>query len=196
MDMQIFQVESAKSLPQKGDVLISSPFLNDHCFTRSVVLLVEHTSEGSMGIIMNKDFSTQMSLNELVPELEFAPHIPLYKGGPVSRDTVFFLHTLKELSGSFPLGNGLYLNGDFEEVKRLILERHIDVTTFRFFSGYAGWDSGQLEKEIEENAWVVGSSQRENLLNNSVQQLWKKLLVGMGGRCTIWAKYPLYPSLN
>lgn len=196
MDMQIFQVESTKLLPQKGDVLISSPFLSDHCFTRSVVLMVEHNNEGSMGIIMNKDFSTQMSLNELVPELEFAPYIPLYKGGPVSRDTVFFLHTLKELSGSFSLGNGLYLNGDFEEVKRLILEGLIDVKTFRFFSGYAGWECGQLEKEIEENAWVVGDSLTESLLHESVQRLWKSLLVGMGGKCTIWAKYPLYPSLN
>ncbi|MGL4519697.1 MAG: YqgE/AlgH family protein [Phocaeicola sp.] len=196
MDMRIFQVESAKPLPQKGDILISSPFLADHCFTRSVVLMVEHNGEGSMGIIMNKDFTTQMSLNELVPELEFAPHIPLYKGGPMSRDTVFFLHTLRELPGSFALGHGLYLNGDFEEVKRLILADNIDLTTFRFFSGYAGWDSGQLEKEIEESTWLVGTSKCESLLHDSVQQLWKELLVGMGGKYTIWAKYPLYPSLN
>ncbi|MGL4851530.1 MAG: YqgE/AlgH family protein [Phocaeicola sp.] len=194
--MQIFQIKSTNFLPKKGDVLISSPFLTDDCFTRSVVLLVEHNSEGSMGIIMNKDFSTQMSLNELVPELEFAPHIPLYKGGPVSRDTVFFLHTLKNLPGAFSLGNGLYLNGDFDEVKRLIIQREVEESAFRFFSGYAGWEYGQLEKEIEENTWVVGISRNDLLLNYSVQRLWKSLLAGMGGKYTIWAKYPLYPSLN
>lgn len=196
MDMQIFQVESIKSLPQRGDVLISSPFLNDHCFTRSVVLMIEHNSEGSMGIIINKDFNEQMSLNDLVPELELAPNIPLYKGGPISRDTVFFLHALKELPGSFPLGNGLYLNGDFEEVKRMILQGSVSVNSFRFFSGYAGWKNGQLEKEIEESAWVVGTTQKDYLLNESIQLLWQSLLIQMGGKCSIWAKYPLYPSLN
>ncbi|MGL5272494.1 MAG: YqgE/AlgH family protein [Phocaeicola sp.] len=196
MDMQIFQVESTKSLPKRGDILISSPFLTDHCFTRSVVLMVEHNSEGSMGIIINKDFSTQMSLNDLIPELDLAPNIPLYKGGPVSPDTVFYLHALKELPGSFPLGNGLYLNGDFEEMKRMILCGNISLDSIRFFSGYAGWEYGQLEKEIEENAWVVGTTQKDCLLNGTVQRLWKNLLNEMGGKCTIWAKYPLYPCLN
>ena len=56
MDMHVFQVESNKVLPQQGSILISSPFMNDYHFTRAVVLLIEHNDEGSMGIIMNKDF--------------------------------------------------------------------------------------------------------------------------------------------
>ena len=106
MDMHVFQVESNKVLPQQGSILISSPFMNDYHFTRAVVLLIEHNDEGSMGIIMNKDFRYHILLNDLIPELEFAQRVPVYKGGPVSRETIFFLHTLKDLEGALPLGNG------------------------------------------------------------------------------------------
>lgn len=74
-----------------------------------------------MGIVMNKDFRYHISLNQLVPNLETAPLIPVYKGGLVDRSTIFFLHTLPDLEGSFPLGNGLFLNGDFERVQQYIL---------------------------------------------------------------------------
>lgn len=104
MDMHVFQVESNKVLPQQGSILISSPFMNDYHFTRAVVLLIEHNDEGSMGIIMNKDFRYHILLNDLIPELEFAQRVPVYKGGPVSRETIFFLHTLKDLEGALPSG--------------------------------------------------------------------------------------------
>lgn len=109
MDMRIFQVKSNKALPHTGSILIASPLLYDYHFARSVVLMITHNSEGSMGIVMNKDFRYHISLNQLVPNLETAPLIPVYKGGPVDRSTIFFLHTLPDLEGSFPLGNGLFL---------------------------------------------------------------------------------------
>lgn len=149
MDMHVFQVESNKVLPQQGSILISSPFMNDYHFTRAVVLLIEHNDEGSMGIIMNKDFRYHILLNDLIPELEFAQRVPVYKGGPVSRETIFFLHTLKDLEGALPLGNGLYLNGDFNAVQQYILDGKPIEGVIRFFAGYAGWDHGQLAKEIK-----------------------------------------------
>ena len=158
MDMHVFQVESNKVLPQQGSILISSPFMNDYHFTRAVVLLIEHNDEGSMGIIMNKDFRYHILLNDLIPELEFAQRVPVYKGGPVSRETIFFLHTLKDLEGALPLGNGLYLNGDFNAVQQYILDGKPIEGVIRFFAGYAGWDHGQLAKEIKENSWLIGKA--------------------------------------
>ena len=149
MDMSIFQIESNKMKPQAGSILISAPFLRDYHFARSVVLLVEHNDEGSMGIVLNKKFNYQINLDELVPELEFMPKIPVYKGGPVSRDILFYLHTLHELEGAVSLGNGLYLNGNFDQLKQYILDGNPVEGVIRFFTGYAGWDAGQLEKEIE-----------------------------------------------
>lgn len=64
MDMRIFQVKSNKALPHTGSILIASPLLYDYHFARSVVLMVTHNSEGSMGIVMNKDFRyTYRSIN-------------------------------------------------------------------------------------------------------------------------------------
>lgn len=194
--MHLFQIESNKTIPAKGDILISSPFLNDYHFARSVVLLIEHNEEGSMGIIMNKDFHYHILLNDLIPALEFAPKIPIYKGGPMSRDTIFFLHTFKDLKGALPLGNGLYMNGDFEEVQQYILDGKPVDGVFRFFSGYAGWENKQLEKEIEENSWLVSSSNKEALLDLHFRELWHNSLSDLGGKYAIWARYPLYPSLN
>lgn len=158
MDMRIFQVKSNKALPHTGSILIASPLLYDYHFARSVVLMITHNSEGSMGIVMNKDFRYHISLNQLVPNLETAPLIPVYKGGPVDRSTIFFLHTLPDLEGSFPLGNGLFLNGDFERVQQYILAGNPIEGHIRFFAGYAGWNNTQLQKEINEDSWIIGET--------------------------------------
>lgn len=65
MDMHIFQIKSNQTLPSPGGILIASPLLNDYHFMRSVVLLITHSEEGSMGIVMNKDFRYHISLNQL-----------------------------------------------------------------------------------------------------------------------------------
>lgn len=196
MDMTVFQIESNKVLPKQGSILISAPFLRDYHFARSVVLVVEHGEEGSMGIVLNKSFHYVMTLNELVPALEFAPRIPVYKGGPVSRETLFYLHTLKDLKGALPIGNGLYLNGDFEQMQQYILEGNPTEGVVKFFCGYAGWQGDQLMKEIEENSWMVTEQASEELLQPFQRNLWRNSLTRMGGRYAIWAKYPLYPTLN
>lgn len=196
MDMHVFQIESNKVLPQKGSILMSSPFMNDYHFTRAVVLLIEHNEEGSMGIIMNKDFSYHILLNDLVPELELAQRVPVYKGGPVSRETIFFLHTLEDLEGALPLGDGLFLNGDFEAVQQYILDGKPLQGVFRFFAGYAGWENGQLMKEIKENSWLIGKAEKETLLNTHFRDLWRMSLSNMGGKYAIWARYPQHPALN
>lgn len=194
--MRVFQIESNKILPEKGDILISSPFMNDYHFTRSVVLLIERNEERSIGIIMNKDFRYHISLNDLIPDLESARRIPVYKGGPVSRNILFFLHTLGNLEGAMPLGNGLYLNGNFEEVQQYILDGKPVEGVLRFFSGYAGWGNGQLEKEIKENSWLTSQSNKNTLISMQFRDLWRTSLSALGGKYAIWARYPQYPSLN
>ena len=196
MDMSIFQIESNKATPRQGSLLVSAPFLKDYHFARSVVLVVEHNDEGSMGIVMNKNFSNLMTLNELVPELASIPPIPLYKGGPVGRDTLFYLHTFSYLKDALPLGNGLYVNGDFEQMKRYILAGGETQGMVRFFMGYAGWQRGQLTQEIEANTWMVSNDSQVNLLNMYLRDLWKESLYDMGGKYAVWSRYPKYPIMN
>lgn len=196
MDMTVFQVESNKVLPSQGGLLISAPFLRDYHFARTVVLMIEHNDEGSMGIVLNKNFSSLMTLNELVPALEPLPPIPLYKGGPVGRETLFYLHTLSYLKDALPLGNELYLNGDFNQMQQYILSGAPTQGVVRFFMGYAGWQRGQLKQEIESNTWVVSNDSKVDLLNMYLRDLWQETLCDLGGKYAIWSRYPQYPSMN
>merc|ERR1712065_46093 len=91
-------------------ILISEPFLLDYYFKRSVVLLCDHSDEGSFGVIMNKPLSVK--LNEVVKDFpDFAA--PIYLGGPVQNDSLFFLHTIGDkIEGSVEVINGLFWGGD------------------------------------------------------------------------------------
>lgn len=196
MDMTIFQIESNKIHPRKGDLLISAPFLKDFYFARSVILMIENNDEGSMGIVLNKSFSNFMTLNEVIPELASLPPIPLYKGGPVERKTLFYLHSFSELKDALPLGNGLYVNGDFEQMKRYLLCGGSTQGYIRFFMGYTGWQKGQLKQEIETNTWIINKDSRLDLLNMNLRDLWKESLCDMGGKYAVWSHYPKYPIMN
>ena len=196
MDMTIFQVESNKELPRQGGLLISAPFLRDWHFARSVVLVVDHNEEGSMGLVLNKNFNHLMTLNELVPALAALPPIPLYKGGPIGKETLFYLHTLSDLKDALPLGNGLYLNGDFDQMQQYILSGAPIQGVVRFFMGYAGWQKGQLMQEIEANTWIVNNESEVDLLNMYLRDLWRETLSDMGGKYAIWSRYPKYPIMN
>ena len=196
MDMTLFQVESNKEFPRQGSLLIAAPFLRDYQFSRTVILMVEHNEEGSMGIILNKNFSNLMTLNEVVPELASLPPIPLYKGGLVGRDTLFYLHTLSYLKDALPLGNGLYLNGDFNQMQQYILSGAPTQGVARFFMGYAGWQKGQLKQEMKQNTWIVNNESQVDLLNMYLRDLWQEALCDMGGKYMIWSRYPKYPFMN
>ena len=87
----IFKITHNDVLPAQGSILISEPFLQDAYFQRSVVLLVEHTQEGSMGFVLNK--KTELSVNTFFADLQGFPEMPIYLGGPVSANRLFFIHS-------------------------------------------------------------------------------------------------------
>lgn len=189
-----FKIESNHVLPSRGKILISEPFLRDSMFGRSVVLLVDHTKEGSMGLIMNK--LLPMKLNDVVDEFKYLEDIPLYKGGPMGTDTLFYLHTLKNVDGALALGGGMYLNGDFNEIKRYILQGNRIEGNIRFFLGYSGWQDGQLDQEIDENTWMIGKGDPTTLMIDEIKNMWKKALGNLGGKYEAWSRFPIIPSLN
>lgn len=100
----IFKIETNHVIPSRGKVLISEPFLYDEMFGRSVVLLVDHTQDGTMGLILNKPLP--LLLNEVLKEFKDVVDIPIYKGGPLSTDTLFYLHTLNDVEDSLQIGAG------------------------------------------------------------------------------------------
>lgn len=193
-DRDIFKIQSNKVLPARGKILISEPFLADTTFNRSVVLLVDHSEEGSMGIILNKRLP--IMVNEVVKEFKYLNDIPLCKGGPVGTDTLFYLHRLDDVRGAYPIGNGMFLNGDFNAIKRYVLQGNPVEGNIRFFLGYSGWDNAQLKHEIDEDTWLVGASDAESLMTVPVNEMWRHSLGSLGGKYETWSHFPRIPSLN
>ena len=159
-NINLFKIETNHVVPAQGKVLISEPFLCDHMFGRSVILLVDHTHDGTMGLVLNKPLP--LFLNDVLKDFDCPESIPIYKGGPLSTDTLFYLHTLEGITGALSIGKGFYLNGDFEAIKDYIMQGNPVKGRIRFFLGYSGWEYEQLGREIEENTWLVGKHQFAN----------------------------------
>lgn len=191
----IFKIETNHVVPSRGKVLISEPFLYDEMFGRSVILLVDHSTDGTMGLVLNKPLP--LCLNDVLKEFKDISNIPIYKGGPLSTDTLFYLHTLKDVEDSLQIGKGVYLNGDFDAIRRYILQGDDIDGKIRFFLGYSGWEHDQLCQEIEENTWLIGSTSIASLMNEKGSaELWKNVLGQLGGKYEIWSRFPQIPTLN
>jgi putative transcriptional regulator len=180
--------------PGQGKLLLSEPFQKDLYFKRTVVLLTEHNEMGTVGFILNKplDIRIHEALDDF-PEYD----CPLYFGGPVSKNQLFYIHTLGDkLEGSMEIGNGLYWGGSFDTLRLLVEQNQVSPKDLRFFAGYSGWEPQQLEKELEEKSWIVANSRLEYVMNGNSQKLWGTVLKGMGQTYAVMANFPEDPSLN
>src|SRR5215831_15923713 len=145
---------------KKGNLLIAEPsIIGDLSFNRAVILLADHSEEGSVGFILNKPL--KYTLRDLLPEIE--AKIKIYNGGPVEQDNLYFIHNIPDLiPNSIEISNGIYWGGDFESTKDLINQGKIKKTNIRFFLGYTGWAAHQLEDELEDNSWIVSENSYQN----------------------------------
>lgn len=195
INTDIFKIETNHIVPTQGKILISEPFLCDHMFGRSVILLVDHAQDGTMGLILNKPLP--LFLNDLLSEIDCRENIPIYKGGPISTDTLFYLYTLENIADSFPVANGIYLNGDFAAIRQFMAEGNSIKGKIRFFLGYSGWEPGQLKQEIEENTWLVDNADFSSLMDEkSEKNTWKNALSNLGGKYEMWSRFPQIPTFN
>ncbi len=194
MDKNIFKIQSNDIQPSRGKVLISEPFLCDDMFGRSVILLVDHTSEGSMGLVMNKQLP--VFINEVINEFKYLEDIPLYKGGPIGIDTLFYLHKFEDIPGALKVSKDLFLNGDFAAIKKRVFQEKDIQSKIRFFIGYSGWEESQLTQEIEENTWIIGKEESSYLFTSDAESMWKETLSKQGSKYETWSRFPLIPLMN
>ena len=193
----IFKVVHNDLHPQPGRVLISEPLLRDANLQRSVVLLVEHSGDtGSMGFILNK--KTELTINMLFPELEHLSETPIYLGGPVASNRLFFVHSLGNavIPNSFPINDHLYFDGDFDALRDYMLSEHNFADKVKFFIGYSGWGKGQLKDEIKANSWAVGHSDDQRVFEDAGEAFWKYTVVNLGEQYKPWIQFPKDPFLN
>lgn len=183
-----------KLKPASGRLLIAEPFLHDDYFRRAVVLIADHSEKVTIGFILNKPL--EITVQQAVPEFPKYDKLT-YFGGPVQRDQLYFIHTIAEkIEDSFPIGNGLHWLGDFDKVKRLIEKKEITEDQIRFFIGYAGWEAGQLEKELESKSWFVSNPDNEIIFNVDPTEMWSTAVKKMGDAFAPMANFPEDPSLN
>ena len=179
----------------QGKLIVATPsILGDFNFRRSVILLASHKTSGSIGFILNKKLNYK--LNDIVEDINIK--FPLFYGGPVEQDNLFYLHRLGNvIPDSIKINSSLSWNGDFKFVTKLINENKIKLNDIRFFLGCSSWSNGQLEKELDEKSWepfeIVST---EKVLKMKIQNMWKKCMISLGGKYRVWSNAPENPNFN
>ena len=150
--------ELTPSVNLTGHFLIAMPAMADKNFARTLTLVCEHNDQGALGVIVNRPID--MSLDDLFERIDLtldAPRFqgqPVYFGGPVQTDRGFVLHRpVGEWQSTIDVGNGLALTSSRDVLQSLGGEsepREVLVTL-----GYAGWQAGQIEWELAQNAWLT-----------------------------------------
>lgn len=181
--------------PAKGLLLVAEPsIIGDVSFNRSVVLLAEYNESGSVGFILNKPL--EQKLRDFVPEVN--SKLPVYNGGPVEQDNLYFIHCIPEIiPDSIEISDGIYWGGDFSAIIDLLKEDKLKKDQIRFFLGYSGWESEQLEQELEVNSWVVvPNNYNNNIIGKTNINFWKEKMIEFGGDYLLWSNAPENPSFN
>lgn len=193
--MNIFDFHKNSNVkPASGVLLIAEPYLKDPGFTRSVILLCEHGSFGTLGFVLNRPSSN--SVNMLLPELKL-PGITVYNGGPVQTDSLQIIHQLPNYLGGVEVLPGIYWGASYEELAELCKAgMKVDPTLIRLFRGYSGWDAGQLEDELVQNSWITAPAGKEIIFSENSNKLWEASLKSLGGSFVYLANLPIDPILN
>jgi putative transcriptional regulator len=157
--------------PEAGAVLISEPFMMDDHFSRTIVWLVQHSAEGSVGFKLNH--RSEFMMDELMDD--FPEGFQVYEGGPVNADNLFFIHRHPHIARSEEVLPGLYWSGDFDQVKLFAASGLLLPDEIRLFGGYSGWGAGQLEAELESGNWLVGPATPELIFGDADKQ-WAEAL--------------------
>jgi putative transcriptional regulator len=178
-----------------GTLLISEPFMLDPNFRRSVILLTEYAETGAVGFVLNHQ--SDYLLGDILLDTSYS-EMPVYIGGPVGLNTLHFIHNCPDkIPNGIEIGGGLFWGGDFEIVKQMVSDYQLTEEEIKFFTGYSGWSTGQLEAELRENTWMVTDRfALETVFGSDEQNLWKESIIGLGTRYAHIANFPENPELN
>jgi putative transcriptional regulator len=180
----------------KGRLLVATPALLDPNFFRTVVLLVEHNDEGAAGVVLNRPSETSLTGSPLEAWEGVAAEPSLvFVGGPVQPAAAVCLARARP--DASPAGFEPVLDGlGVLDIGREFADLKPALDRIRVFAGYAGWDAGQLEGEIEEGAWYVLDADPEDALSSHPGGLWRFVLKRQGGHLALVSNFPSDPTMN
>lgn len=187
------QLQSFKK-PEKGRFLLSDAYLGDPNFERTVILLTEHSRDGSLGFVLNRPLD--IPLKKMLPD--FPPFdARIFNGGPVEKDHLYFLHNKGGLiPNSQYVRKGIYWGGDYDALRELVINELIEPDDIHFYLGYSGWNWGQLHQEIEEHSWSIVAPEKMNMADMRNEQLWTNMMRSISSEMAYWHNAPEDPQMN
>lgn len=192
------QVASPFESLSEGKLLVAEPTgVSSDIFSHSVILMVDYEPENnSMGLILNRP--TDYNVPDLCKDITSSSHIPLYVGGPVETDRMFYLHRLGALiPGARQIGKELYVGGDFQAIASYINDGYPTEGIIRFYAGYSGWEHLQLRDEIKANYWAITQQlEPEQMLTLSGDHFWHTAVDKMGDTYKGWRYHPAHIQAN
>ncbi len=190
----------------KGYFLISESNMPDPNFYQTVVLLLEHNSDGAFGLVVNRRAS--LTLSEILPRFDtpLGNRTPVYIGGPVQQEYLFVLHSelpAEEVSAS----RSEPVPGVFFEPSFRLMEKYFDEEKWHsipaddrphihLFLGYSGWAPGQLEREMSQGSWIIHPAAPKIVFHPDPEEGWKDALRDKGGIYRVFADSNQQPGLN
>ena len=180
-----------KNSIEPGTILISKPFMEDKKFEKTIILIVEHNKNGTIGFVINK--KTSIEAHELIPDFT-QTNLKIKSGGPVEKNTLFFVHTYPDLINNCQeIKDGIFWGGDIEDVIKGLENKEITGNQIAFFIGYCGWEPNQLQSEIYEGSWILHKIDLTKF-NEAIN--WSQLLIEIDEEYEVWATAPSNFHLN
>jgi putative transcriptional regulator len=175
----------------RGQLLIAGPVLLDPNFQRTVVLVIEHSPEGALGLVLNRPSET--TVGEAVSELDelVGSEEPLFVGGPVQQTALIVLAQFEDAGRAAVVA--------FDDIGVLGGEDHEDpppTRRGRAFAGHSGWGPGQLDADLERGDWILEPARYEDAFCEDPGALWRLVLTRKGGSYALVARMPDDPSVN
>ncbi len=182
--------------PRAGRLLVAQPDMADPNFAGSVVLLLNHADDGTLGVVVNRPLVA--GVGDVLPSWHDHVTAPpqLFQGGPVGLDSAI---GLARLPGDGPEPPGLRrLTGSLAVVD---LDAPPEIVTpatagLRVYAGHAGWGPGQLAAEIDEGAWFVVDAEAGDAFRRDTDAMWREVLRRQTSSLALLATYPEDTRLN
>jgi putative transcriptional regulator len=149
--------------------------------------MCEHSDAESFGFVLNHQAAVQLKdLMDIAPA-----SIPVYLGGPVANNSLFYLHMIPGIESSEEILPGLFYGGDLTELLEMIEIDKKTLVKIRFFLGYSGWGKGQLVQEIKERSWISTTNlSLETLFFTPTETLWKTSMSFQGEQFKTFSIFP------
>jgi putative transcriptional regulator len=160
-----------------GQFLVATPEMGDPRFRETVILMVRHSKDGAMGLIINRPAGDQ-KLSRILQDLGdsgegVTGNLPLYLGGPVQPELGFILHTTDYRRAGIIDVNGTVAVTATKEIIRDIAAGN-GPKKFMLIFGYAGWGPGQLEGELKRNSWYTTPFDLPLIFDTDRDQVWER----------------------